>query len=384
MASYLWRDNRITPVELGGIVVALILATGAVTLPMFTGMIARHDAWLAGLLGSIVGLLTLMMVVYFDRRFPGQTLPEYSEKLLGPLLARLVLLLYVLYFLHVATLVVRESIDFLKSGFYPAAGPLALGAPLLALTTYLAREGIEVIARTTLIVVPIQVAFSLAVIGAVASQLQPELVLPVLERGVAPVLRGALIPATWFGELIALAFFFSLVRGRRERVTGALAAMGLVVLLLVGLGLSAGMLFGDQVGRLTYPHSSVARFVTIGGFLRIDPLTMSVWLFLTVIKVAVLQYLAVITLSRLLHIHDHRPLALPLAGLILPLSEGLFANKQDVDAWLVSGWPVYGFCMQVVLPALLLAVALVRFGWRGQERETPTQKRRQGTEAPRR
>lgn len=368
VAIYRWEDNRITPLELAGIVIALILATGSVTLPTFTGLVARHDGWIASLSGAIMGILVLAAVVALDRRFPGDTLPVYCEKVLGPWPARFVLFLYTLYFLHIAALVVRQSTDFLSAGFYPTAAPLSLGAPLVLLVAYMVWLGLEVIARTTLIVIPLQLWASLMVVGAAVSQLQPDLILPLFERGVAPVLRAALIPAAWFGEVIALAFFFASVRGRRSRVRGAVAGTALVVVLVVVLGLCSAMLFGDQVGRLAYPHSSVARFVTIGGFLRIDPLTMAVWLFLTVVKAAVLHYVGVVALARLLGLKDYRSLVLATAGLILVFGEGLFGDKQEVDAWLLSGWPVYAFVMQLVIPTLLLLVALARFGLKGQRR----------------
>lgn len=366
VSSHRWERNRISSLELAGIVVALILATGSVTLPTFTGLVARHDGWIASLSGAIMGTLVLAAVVALDRRFPGDTLPEYSEKVLGPWLARFLLALYTVYFFHIAALVVRQSTDFLAAGFYPTAPPLSLGAPLVALTAYMVWHGLEIIGRTTLIVIPMQLVASLIVTGAAVSQLQPDLIMPLFERGVAPVFRAALIPAAWFGEVIALAFFFASVRGRRARVKGAVWGTVIVVALVVILGLSSTMLFGDQVGLLAYPHSSVARFVTIGGFLRIDPMTMAVWLFLTVVKAAVLHYVGVIALTRLLGLQDYRPLVVATAGLILVFSEGLFADKQDVDAWLLSGWPVYAFGMQLAIPALLLAAALVRFGRRGR------------------
>ncbi|HEY8416720.1 MAG TPA: endospore germination permease [Limnochordales bacterium] len=360
MAGWYWQDNRITPLELTGIVISLIFATGAVTLPMFTGLVAQHDGWLASLTGAVVGALTLAVILYLDRRFPGAAFPDYSQRLLGTALSKVVLFLYAAYFLHVASLVVRESTDFLRTGFYPAASPLVLGTPLLILTTYMVWHGLEVIGRTTLIVVPIQIVFTIIVTAATAAQVEPELILPLFERGALPVLRASLIPAAWFGEVNAIAFFLSSVRGRRGRAAAAGAGMAVVMILIVVGGLSAAMLFGDQTGRLAYPLSSVARFVTIGGFLRIDPLAMAVWLFLTVIKVATVQHVTTITLARLLGLRDDRPLAVPLAGLILVLSDGLFSNKQEVDAWLLAGWPVYAFCLQLLLPAGLALLAAVR------------------------
>lgn len=360
MAASYWEDNRITPLELAGIVICLVFATGAVTLPMFTSMVAQHDGWLAAPVGAIPGALVLAVVLYLDRRFPGEAFPDYSRRLLGSGLSKGVLILYEVYFLHLATLVVRESTDFLRTGFYPGASPLVLATPLLALTTYMVWHGLEIIGRTTIIVVPVQIAFTIIVTAATAAQVEPELILPLLERGVAPVLRASLIPAAWFGEVVTLAFFLSSVRGRRARAAAAFAGAGVVLALIFIGGISAGMLFGDQTGRLAYPLSSVARFVTVGGFLRIDPLAMAVWLFLTVIKVAVLQHVATTTLARLLHLKDDRPLAVPLAGLVLLLSDGLFTNKQELDAWLLSGWPVYAFCMQLLIPAGLALVAALR------------------------
>ena len=360
MAGWYWEDNRITPLELTGIVISLVFATGAVTLPMLTGLIAQHDGWLAAPVGAAFGALTLAVILYLDRRFQGAALPDYCQQVLGTALAKVLLFFYTAYFLHVAALVVRESTDFLRAGFYPGASPLVLGTPLLILTSYMVWHGLEVIGRTTLIVVPIQIAFTLIVTAATAAQVDPELILPLFERGALPVLRASLIPAAWFGEVIAIAFFLSSVRGQRGRAAGAWAGMAVVLVLIALGGSTAGMLFGDQVGRLAYPLSSVARFVTVGGFLRIDPLAMAVWLFLTVIKVAVLQHVTTITVARMLGLRDDRPLAVPLAGLILVLSDGLFTNKQELDAWLVAGWPVYAFCLQLFVPAGLALVAAVR------------------------
>src|SRR5690606_22458365 len=184
---------------------------------MFTSMVAQHDGWLAAPVGAIPGALVLAVVLYLDRRFPGEAFPDYSRRLLGSGLSKGVLILYEVYFLHVATLVVRESTDFLRTGFYPGASPLVLATPLLALTTYMVWHGLEIIGRTTIIVVPVQIAFTIIVTAATAAQVEPELILPLLERGVAPVLRASLIPAAWFGEVVTLAFFLSSVRGRRAR-----------------------------------------------------------------------------------------------------------------------------------------------------------------------
>ncbi|MFS8544012.1 MAG: spore germination protein, partial [Limnochordales bacterium] len=97
MAASYWEDNRITPLELAGIVICLVFATGGVTLPMFTSMVAQHDGWLAAPVGAIPGALVLAVVLYLDRRFPGEAFPDYSRRLLGSGLSKGVLILYEVY-----------------------------------------------------------------------------------------------------------------------------------------------------------------------------------------------------------------------------------------------------------------------------------------------
>lgn len=366
MPTHLWEDNRITPIELAAVVVTVILATGASTMPAFTALLVKHDGWIAAGFGSVVGLIVLLIVWHFARRFPNDTFLDFSGKLVGSLGAKALACLYGIYFFHVASVVIRESTDFLIVAFYPTGSPFSLGGLLLALTTYMVWHGLEGIGRTALVVVPIQVFFTLTVTIAASGQLQPELILPLFERGVAPVLRAAMVPGSWFGELIVIAFFLTSVKGGRRRLIGAATGTAAIVVLITGISITGAMVFGDQVGHFAYPRTSVARFVTIGGFFRIDPLSMAIWLFLTAIKIAIFQYVTMICLARLFGLADHRPLAVPLAGMILLSGSASFANKQELDAWILSGGPVFAFLVQLVVPSILVLVSTVRSGVRSK------------------
>lgn len=72
------------------------------------GMQAKQDAWLAILLGMISGLILFLVYSYLFDQYPKLPLTSYLEKILGRYLGRVLAFIYILYFIYIASRVLRD------------------------------------------------------------------------------------------------------------------------------------------------------------------------------------------------------------------------------------------------------------------------------------
>ncbi|MDD4548677.1 MAG: GerAB/ArcD/ProY family transporter, partial [Syntrophomonadaceae bacterium] len=143
--------SKISSAELIALATAFYLGTSFVTTP---GTGAENNAWLAVLLGFLEGLLFLLVLFAIIKKYPDKTLIQINDIVFGPLLGKLISILYLLFFLNVATLVMRIFAEYFAISMTQT--PLAVFLAGFILVPALAvRNGIEVIGRTSLIIFPL-------------------------------------------------------------------------------------------------------------------------------------------------------------------------------------------------------------------------------------
>nr|WP_151191845.1 GerAB/ArcD/ProY family transporter [Desulfotomaculum copahuensis] len=92
------EPGKISDLQTIFLLVNVVGATAIVLLPGFTAAIAGRDSWLTPILATIPGLYLAFLVGALGRLFPGQTLIQYLEWILGSLFGKAVGLYYVFFF----------------------------------------------------------------------------------------------------------------------------------------------------------------------------------------------------------------------------------------------------------------------------------------------
>jgi len=107
------------------------------------------------LLAILVGLLIAWLVVNLSLRFPGKTLFQCPEAILGKWPGKVVALLYIWFYIHINSEIIREYGSFLVSAFMPETPMIVFEILIVAIAAYAVRNGLEVFTRVSQIILPI-------------------------------------------------------------------------------------------------------------------------------------------------------------------------------------------------------------------------------------
>ncbi|MDN5362830.1 MAG: hypothetical protein PWP70_1877, partial [Moorella sp. (in: firmicutes)] len=124
-----------------------ILPTAILFLPSLLALQAQQDAWLATIMAALIAGVVALIVYLLAYRFPHYTLFQYCELILGRWLGKTTSLIFILAFLLLNAVVIREFSEFLTVAVMPETPSLFFTISIAVVAVYAARNGLEVIAR---------------------------------------------------------------------------------------------------------------------------------------------------------------------------------------------------------------------------------------------
>jgi spore germination protein KB len=254
------------------------------------GIEAKQDAWVAILLGMLMGLVMLWVYTGIQMGYPDKNLPEIMITLLGNWIAKPLILLYALFFLINSTFNLREFTELFTMTVLPKTPITVLIVIVMLTAIYAVVSGVEVFARTAEFSMPIFFLFLIAIyVMTFASGLVDFSNLrPVLENGWKPVFTAAFpsIVNFPFNEMFVFLMFWSFLNCKESirkvsfiavGVSGAFLVVSVIIMISVlGVRITSGTwipLFeviklinvGDFVTNL---DSVGITFMLIGGFFK--------------------------------------------------------------------------------------------------------------------
>lgn len=343
--------------------ITLVTATAVLFVPAITAQEARQDGWLSALVFStLFGLLVAVICTSLGLRFPGRTVIQYSPEILGRFLGKLAGLGYIFFFIHINSIIVREFGDFLTTVFLPDTPIDIFVATLLLLGASAVRNGLEVIARMNQFVFPLLLFSYMLIIVLVARDMDLHNLLPVLEGGIGPVLKGSFSPSAFRGEVcLILMLLPSLNNSKEATLTTVKAVMWIGILLTVDTVATLAVFGPDITSVQVFPFLNLARYISLGNFVeRIESLVILIWVAGVVVKVSLIYYVAALAAAQWFNLREYRPVVLPIGMLIGVLSITGFANSRELVEFIAKIWPPYGFSFELILPTVLLLAAMLR------------------------
>lgn len=347
------------------LMVIQVAGTSFLVIPAATMKYAGADAWLASLAATLAGLGAGWIAAALARRLPGLSLVEYPVALLGRLPGQAVAWLYVAWFLLSDSTVIRQGAELVTAHFLPETPVAVLLASFVLLAGLAVHGGIEVMARanapvTLLLLLSI---FLLMVFSVREADLQR--LLPVLEGGWRPVLRGAVPPAGWLAQDVMLGMLVPCLRrpGDAGKVNTIASLLTGTALTLIAAWTVAA--FGPALPRLfVFPVLLFTHIISIADILeRLDAVVLAVWVMGVALKAAIWYWSACTGMACLLGLREYRPLVIPVGLLLVALASLSAGNVVELSDYLGRVWsqvslPVF----EVGIPLLLLALAALRGG----------------------
>lgn len=328
---------------------------------------AKNDAWLAILLGGAGGALLMGVYAAIALLNPSKTLAEILKEKLGKVGGSFVTILYIWYFIHLASLVLRNFGEFIATMTFletPMAVVIGLFAVILV---YLVNSGIEVMGRLSELLVPVIFLVVFIISLSLITVRDFTAFFPVLENGMKPVLNGAFALITFpFGESVVFLMVFPHLnkKERLKKVVPASAALVTFIILLVFFR-DIFVLGSDLMVRSTFiPHLTS---LLLPGF-NVEPLIDITLMIGGGVKCSVCIYAAARTLCQIAGIGDYRKLTGAISTFCVVLSIWVYANVLEMFNFSENLWPYYSLPFQIVIPLLLLLLSFRKKSSQSNER----------------
>lgn len=323
---------------------------------------ANQDVWLTALTMLPFELFFSGPIYLLSKRFPHQSIIQYSELVLGKA-GKIFGILYCWFFLHITALNICYFCAFLSTAVMPETPFIFFSITLLILCAYLVRQGFEVIVRLSEFFTPIILFIILIIFIFLIKDMEFVQLKPVLEKGIMPTFYGGFYAAAQTIEILGLAMILPYLNSRqnvKNTFIFSYLLISFVALLLITSVLST---FGPELGKsLSFPFFSATRLIELGDFIeRVEMFHVVIWVIGVFIKVSFFYYLTALGVSQVFNCTDYKPLVVPLGTVIISLTFMIETNIVDLEkfsSYVIFTW--YALFFILIIPGILLLISWIR------------------------
>jgi spore germination protein KB len=327
---------------------------------------AKQDAWTSMIIAGVAGMAISFLATSVSSLYPGETIIDYSQTILGKWLGKLIVIPFLLQWYSVIGLISGEFGDFIITALFHKTPLWVIIFTIMLLLTFLMYQGgIEGIGRLSEIVGPMVLLMIGVLLILDVKDMDWHHMLPIYQdSGLSSILKASFTPmASFFGESVMMTMFVFFMDKPDQASSRAIWGIGLAVFMVTIGTLAVIFTFGPGLpSRLLYPFYDMSRFISVMEFIQnVDILIVIIWFFSIFIKLALYMFLACYGTAQWFHLKDWRKvvwLVVPISFIMAVSIKNIqvFAQYYDKYYWLPYVFPVN----MIGIPLLLFVVGWVR------------------------
>ncbi|MFX3633025.1 MAG: endospore germination permease [Candidatus Pristimantibacillus sp.] len=268
------------------------LANHVIIIPLLLDA-AKRDAWLSIPVALIISLPMAALPLYHVlKRLNGERLDLWMRKRMPAFVVWCIMAIMLLMLLFVAFGTLVDVTTWTANTYLPLTPPIVVGFVLCMACLYAAVSGLRTIAYVSCILLPVVVVLGDFVMSANMPAKDYHYLLPMLEYGVSPVLKGAAYSLSSFSELTFLLLIQHHFKSRFKRWHLLLFTL---FLMMLTIGPAAGAIteFGPKEAEIMrYPAYSEWRLVKIGKYVEhVDFFAVFQWLSGAFVRISMPVYI---------------------------------------------------------------------------------------------
>lgn len=353
--------GKISAMQLAFLMYPVIIATGDLTAPVLTVKFAGRDLWISPFIASFLGFIIVFIVNQLHKWYPGKTMIQYMEDILGTVFGKLLGALLVMYCLYSGTTVLRQYFELIAGGFLPETPVIVISASMVLVCSFAVRGGGEVLARLSQVIVPVIFLSWIIIFVLLLPDMKLIRMLPVMEKGIQPALMGAVPLLTWFDHFWLLSFFLPMLNERQKGLKWSLIAVVVVTLVLTAINLMVLLIFGSLTSSLTYPAFAAVRYISIASFLtRLESVVMALWVAGAFLKLSIFYYGLTMGAAQWLKLRDHHSLIFPMGILLALYSIWISPSLQEFAHFMSTSNIFFNYSIEMAIPMFVFAAAVIR------------------------
>ncbi|MFF2587666.1 GerAB/ArcD/ProY family transporter [Peribacillus butanolivorans] len=328
---------------------------------------AKQDVWIVTLLSTLIGCVLYLVYISLYKKYPDIPMTGYVRKIWGKYVGGVISFCYIIYFVYLASRVLRDFEELLISSTYNRTSIITLGICMTLVLIYGVHLGLEAFARVACLCfgIIILTLLSLNVVFVLGGYIKLENLQPVLGNGWRKVWKelfptGITVP---YGELITFTMILPYLNKKSQAVK-----VGLSAIIIGGVSLTINsiillcVLGPDAVFRSTFPALSAVSYINIVDFIeRLDPFILILLIILGFIKISIFFFCAVIGATDLFQMKPSSITIYVISGVIFFSSLMIAPSYQ---AHIDEGLKIVPYLLHLPLfigvPILLLITAYIK------------------------
>lgn len=356
------EKGRLSGLQMVCIYFGSVVSTYWLTMPSITDAVVGRDSWMTPIFSCVISILVVKVVLKLHELYPKQTPIEYMPQIIGRIPGKVLGFGFLLYLLHITSVISSEYTDLINAKYLPQTPSIAFLLPLLLLSGYMARQGIEVLGRFAFVTIFYWGFIFLIYFFLTIPDMNIRYLLPMFEDGFTPHLKGIFLTHGWSSQAIFLSFMLPYMNaGMKTKKLWSFVAVAYIAFDFVAAIIVPKLIFGTILSDIAYPVFQATEYIKIADFFeRIDLILMADWIILIFVKESFYVYMLSLGLAQLFHLSDYRPVVFPVCILILVISLWTQINFSEIVFFLQSDYPYYTIMYHEAVPLLLLLIAWVR------------------------
>ncbi len=338
----------------------VFIIASSMSLPI--GYTSGHDSWISAILGGLAGLCIAWIYVKLCSAFPQKSIIHIAQTLLGTWAGKVVGILYTWYAFELGSYVLRNFEDLTVTVLLPRTPVAVISLIMIAVASWAAYQGIEVICRCALILVVIVIVQITLFTVLVIPEMDPGNLLPIFETSWRTVFDGAAQIATFpLGETVLFVMIIPFINRIGKTKKTVLTVVGAAGFVLMNTHFINILVLGELSNKQVFPSYTTAMYISVGDFFeRIEPLVFIIWMYGEFMKLTVCLFAASLALAQTIGSRNYRVFILPLGLALVELSMFLHPSQLDVIEFQKHVWPWLSMPFQWAIPLLLLFCSFIR------------------------
>ncbi|OKP95458.1 endospore germination permease [Paenibacillus sp. P46E] len=322
---------------------------------------AKQDAWISIILAGCIALMVALLATQAAHLYPGQTLVEYSQVILGTWMGKIVVVIYLVQWYTIIPIVLRQFTDLVQIMLLQGTPKEAIILLMVLLIVYATfAGGIEGIGRCSEFLGPVILIMVTLVLVANGNNIHWKNILPVyVDNGMKGIIKGSLAPASYLGHSVEYLMLASFLRRPRK---GAPFAFGAVISAVFFVLITTVMVIAtigvSLAPNMSYPFFGMAQKISLFGFIdNFDAIPVVIWISSVFIKLAVYFFVASYGTAQFLHIRNWRVMIWFIAPVMFAFALIPQNVTEGTTNYLQRYWVPFALPVNMLgLPLLLLIV----------------------------
>ena len=352
--------NKISEMQLISIGCCYLL--GTIVVSVFLSSVAGNESWLIGFLSGFAFIPVLLVYFSLAKRFPGKSLFEINEAVLGRFWGRALSLIYLVFMLTLCALNILEASNFLHYFIIPKTSLVVIASVLMLCCVYCARKGLMPLAQVATIFGLLSLAGIFANLILSLGHVSFKYLLPVFNLEPLDYVQSMhIITSIPLGESFILFFFVPDLSEKASFKKAFIIVIIFSMIIITLIHMREVTSLGTLIKFTTLPSYEAVRMIDFGGnFSRTESLFALLLISLTFFKTLILFHLCAKGAEQVFRLKSSHHLLPMLAAFLVIYAVNAYGSASNNIFWGKNVSPFIWTFFTFVLPLLTLIIAVAK------------------------